>query len=368
MKINVFFFISGFNYGGAGNAIFNFLKNLDRKKYNINILFLENSEYQKHLPKDVNFYNINNKTFVFKTFFSFFKIRKIILKKTEENKKNIFISNIHYSNILTIFFLRNLRNLKIFLFERTSLKELDIYFNFISFFKNKVTKLLLNKFYNKADKVLTNSKVLSSELKSFNINSRIVYSGLIEKILKEKVFKKKSFFKIISVGRLTQQKDFLTLLKAVKLIKSNNFCLEIYGDGPLKKNLENEIIENNLTKYVKIHGHQVSKDKIYHNADLLVHTSIFEGLPNVIVEAINYSVPVIASDGAGGTKEILNKGKFGLLFNVKNSHDLAKKVDNFINNPFNLQKKILDARFLLKNFTAQNTTNELEKIIDSVFK
>lgn len=368
MKINIFFFISGFNYGGAGNAIFNFLKNLNKKKFNVHIFFLGKSEYQKHIPRYVKIYNIEDKSFFFKTFFSFFKIKKILSKKTFKNEKNVFISNIHYSNILTIFFLRNLQNLKIFLFERTSLKELDIYVNPISFLKNKIIKLLINKFYNKADKVLTNSKILSNELSKFNVKSEIVRSGLINKIFSKKRFSKKRFYNIISVGRLTPQKDYFTLLKTVALIKNKNFILKIFGDGPLKFILNKEIIANNLSKYVKILGHQKNKDKIFKNADLLVHTAIFEGLPNVVVEAINYSVPVIASNGAGGTKEILKEGKFGLLFEVKNSSDLAKKIDDFMHKPNNLQKKILNARVLLKDFTAKKTTYELEKIIEKVFK
>ena len=47
MKINLFFFISQFNFGGAGNAIFNFLKNLDNKKYNLHMIFIGHSDYEK---------------------------------------------------------------------------------------------------------------------------------------------------------------------------------------------------------------------------------------------------------------------------------------------------------------------------------
>ena len=368
MKINLFFFISSFNYGGAGNAIFSFLKNLNKTKYNVHIFFLGNSEYQNQIPKNVKFYSIKKEAYIFQTLFSFFKIKKIILKKLNKCEKNVFISNIHYSNILTVFFLRNLKNLKILLFERTSLEELDIYLNPINFLKNQVTKFLINKFYNKADKVLTNSLILTNELKKFNVKSEVVFSGSVNKIFRKRKYKKKNFYRIISVGRLTFQKDFFTLIEAVKLMKNKNFLLKIYGEGPLKKVLKEKIINYNLSKYIKIFGHQTDKNKIYGQADLLVHTAIFEGLPNVIVESINYSVPVIASNGAGGTKEILRRGKFGLLFKVKNSNDLAKKIDNFIDNPKDLQKRILNARILLDYFTAKKTTIKLEKIIDKVLK
>ena len=106
MKTNIFFFISNFNFGGAGNAIFTFLNNLDRKKFNIHIFFLGNSEYEKILPKHVKYYKLKINYKIFKTFFGFFEIRKILNEERKNFKKNIFISKIHYSNVLSVIFLK----------------------------------------------------------------------------------------------------------------------------------------------------------------------------------------------------------------------------------------------------------------------
>ena len=120
--------------------------------------------------------------------------------------------------MLSIIFLRNIKNLKIILFERTSLKELDIFINFFFLLKKKIIKSLIKSTYAKADKVLVNSKVLRLELKKF-ILSRIIYSGSINKILKKPKKNKFFFFNIIAVGRLTPQKDYFTLLDAIKNLK-----------------------------------------------------------------------------------------------------------------------------------------------------
>ena len=104
MKINLFFFISNFNFGGAGNAIYVFLKKLSPKKFNLHIICIGKSEYKKLLPKYVKFYSFDNKIPFFKTFFNFFKIKKVIKNFCQKNEKNIFISNIHFSNVLSIFF------------------------------------------------------------------------------------------------------------------------------------------------------------------------------------------------------------------------------------------------------------------------
>ena len=366
MKINLFFFISQFNFGGAGNAIFNFLKNLDKRKYNLHMIFIGHSDYEKLLPKHVKFYKLTINAFFFKTFFSFFLIRKILLQKDLINKKNIFISNIHYSNVLSIIFLRNIQHLKLILFERTSLKELNIFYKFLPFLKNQIVKLLIKYTYLKADKVLVNSRTSVKELKELKIKSSIVYSGSLNKAVKRNKFIKKNFFKIIAVGRLTYQKDYFTLLDAIKNIKNKNFILKIYGDGELKDRLIYYIENNDLKKYVKLNGHETDTRKIYSNADLLIHSAIFEGLPNTVVEAMNYEIPVIASNSFGGTKEVLNNGKFGDLFNPGDSIGLRKMIQNFLINPIKLKKKVIKSKSFLKRFNKKNSCKSLEKILMSI--
>ena len=368
MKINIFFFISRFTFGGAGNAIFTFLNNLDRKKFNLHIFFLGNSEYEKILPKYVKFYKLKVNYKIFKTFFCFFEIRKILKEKTKDFKKNIFISNIHYSNVLSIIFLQKIKNLKLILFERTSIKELDIFENLFSFIKNKIVKFLIGLTYSQADAVLTNSKTLSLELRKFNIRSKVVYSGSIKRLLKSNNNKKKKllFFNMIAVGRLSSQKDYFTLLKAINLLDCKNFRLSIFGSGEQRKKIEKFIKDNELNQYVKLRGHEKDKKKIYNKADLLIHTAIFEGLPNVLVEAMNFRVPVIAADSPGGTRELLESGKYGQLFEPQNHFELAKKIKDFILNPQKLNKKIVNSKMILKKFTHKSSTKSLEKILNGI--
>lgn len=367
MKISLFFFISDFNYGGASNSIFNFLKNLDSKKFRLFMIFVGKSDYKNLLPKNINIINIKKDNRKFSTIRSFFKIKKIIINETKKNSKNVFISNIHYANIISIYFLNKILNLKLVVFERTSIKELDFFFSISSFIKNKVVKFLLKIMYKKADLILTNSKIVSKELLSKGLISKVIYSATLRKILPKKKFKKKTIFNIIAVGRLTLQKDYLTILKSINEIKKNNFKLKIYGDGYLKKDLENYIKLNNLNKKIEILGHEKNKKKIYTNADLLIHSAIFEGLPNCLVEAINYSVPIIASKGAGGTTEVLQNGAYGSLFNPRDYKELAYKINDFLEKPTKLQQKIHRGRSMLTKFTITSTTNRLEKIIYQLF-
>ena len=74
---------------------------LIKKKYNLHMIFVGNSDYEKSLPKNVKYYKIKDYFYFFKTFFAFFKIKNILSQEKFYDTKNIFISNIHYSNVLS---------------------------------------------------------------------------------------------------------------------------------------------------------------------------------------------------------------------------------------------------------------------------
>ena len=128
MKINLIFFISEFNLGGAGNSLFKLCRNLPKDKYRISVICLNKCYYKNLLVKNkVKVFEIKSS----RTLFAMNKIKKIAKSLINKNYKNIFVSNIYYSNILSILFLRVLP-MKIVLIERTPYEELSIYrFQFV---------------------------------------------------------------------------------------------------------------------------------------------------------------------------------------------------------------------------------------------
>ena len=83
MKINLFFYFKFFIWR-AGNAVFNYLKNLNKKKYDLHIIFLGKSDYENLLPKHVKSYKLHSNFMFLKLFLIFFKIKK------NSNKKKFF--------------------------------------------------------------------------------------------------------------------------------------------------------------------------------------------------------------------------------------------------------------------------------------
>ena len=217
MKKNILFFLPVFIYGGAGNAITRMCKKFDKSKYNFYIISIGPCSYKNQLKKYVKkFYELKTT----RAIYSIFEIRKIINQLNQQNNA-IFVSNIHYANIITILALRNYSNLKIILVERTALEELNIYFNLKDFIKKKIIKLLIKFYYKSANKIITNSKKASNDLKILsNSNVKTIYSPAFEKFVKK--IKKNNFPKrILSVGRLSREKGYDTLIKAINLINNS---------------------------------------------------------------------------------------------------------------------------------------------------
>ena len=152
---------------------------------------------------------------------------------------------------------------------------------------------------------------------------------------------KKDYLKIINIGRFTKQKDQLTLLKAVANLKDQiKFELLIIGRGYEENNLKRYIKENNLKEFVKIKKFMDNPYPALKKADILVSSSIYEGLPNVLLEALTLKKFVISSNCPTGPKEILLNGKGGLLFKVGDYKDLSKKILYYSKNKDDLKKML----------------------------
>lgn len=131
-------------------------------------------------------------------------------------------------------------------------------------------------------------------------------------------------FKWVAIGRLVPQKDFLTLVKAFKEVSdvSPQCRLEIAGDGPLRGELENAVREAGLEGRVRILGICESIPDLLAQADALVLSSVWEGMPNVILEAMAAGLPVVATD-VGGVGELVSDGENGFLVPPKDPPALA---------------------------------------------
>lgn len=169
-------------------------------------------------------------------------------------------------------------------------------------------------------------------------------------------FFKKNELKIINIGRLTDQKDHITLLKSFKeLIKIRPAKLLIIGNGKEKEKINNFIIQNNLNNFVKLMNFKKNAIDYLNVSDVFVLSSRYEGLPNVLIECLYLKKYIISANCDTGPKEILYNGKLGTLFKVANDKQLFKillKINlnsNIISNKISKAYKSFDRFDYIKN-------------------
>ena len=241
--------------------------------------------------------------------------------------------------------------------------------------KNKFKNYIFKKSFKLPDYVIVNSYQFAKEVHSkFNIKPQIIYNPLnqieILKKCKEKInfnYKDKKSLKIINVSRFTNQKDHLTLLKAFKIINLKiNAELLIIGYGKNKQMIKNFIKDNGLTNKIRILGFQKNPYAFIKKADIFILTSLYEGLPNVLLEALTLKKFIISSDCPTGPKEILQSGKFGFLFQIKNVNQLASKILKYANNKKLYQKKAILGYKSLDRFNFNDCCSKYLSLIKKI--
>lgn len=144
----------------------------------------------------------------------------------------------------------------------------------------------------------------------------------------------KSQTTIIAVGRLEYQKGFDILLDAFKIVLNEINCrLIIFGEGPLRKSLEDKIKELKIESKIDMPGITDSPLAQMKEASLFVLSSRFEGFGLVLVEALFSGAKVVSTDCNYGPSEILENGRYGVLVPTENPIALAHAIVQSINSP-----------------------------------
>ena len=216
--------------------------------------------------------------------------------------------------------------------------------------KNKLNSflVLISKiiFYNLSDGFIAISKKSRISLLKFVSKKkiRLIYNPYLKKLSPYKnIVRNKNI--ALFIGRFVHQKNVITLLDIIyeiNFIEKIDLKLILIGDGPLLKQVEKKIIDLKLQNICTIIPWRSDLKKFYNKAKFLILPSLYEGLPNVLIDAANNNLPIIATDVSGVTDILLN-GKAGFISKI------SKKF---------LKEKIL---FLLNNYKTANKKSILAK-------
>jgi glycosyltransferase involved in cell wall biosynthesis len=169
----------------------------------------------------------------------------------------------------------------------------------------------------------------------FSPEKSIVIQNCINNIQSELTRPEKKTVKILSVGRFTAQKGYLTALRSILLLKEmipyKRIEYILVGDGELYQQLQNWVKSLNVPD-VTIVRNPPNLDDYYREADIYFLSSDSEGMPNSIMEALNFSLPVVSTD-AGDSNYLVKDGITGFIVPIKDYKALAEKLHKLVSDP-----------------------------------
>ena len=359
MKPKIYFFYPNIINDGIKRTFevyFNYFKK------NYNIVLITNSDHKliKNYSKiqiikpKLNFFNkfkiLNNILCVCKIFF------------LKENKIKIFSLDDHFLLLLLKFVGMNFK-----LILRTPNPIFNIYNKDEQKFRNYkgFTNTFEIYFYRYADLVITYSKQNKlSLIKKFKVKNAHHINNFFEKkfVKKNKI---KKIYNVFFIGRLVESKDPIFFLSnMLKLQKKINIKIYILGNGLLINSLK-QVSKN--SKNVKFLNY-IDKpfEKYYSLIDLFCVTSKFDGTPNVLGEALAYSIPCVAPKNVGLSNYMLKNGKGGYLYKQGNDKSFQDNVAYALKYYQKTIRKSYISFKHLENFSKKNTLTKLEKLLSKI--
>lgn len=240
----------------------------------------------------------------------------------------------------------------------------------------------LFRLYNNADKFVTITEAIKDDyVRNFRIRPelfRIIRNpvdtkkirSMAEEDVPEFVFDKKKKY-LIGVGRLSEQKNFSRLITAFAIVKQNlpEAELVILGRGPLEQELKTQARAIGLSNEIHFLGFQSNPYKFISRSDVFCLSSTWEGLPQVLAEAMICCVPIVANDCQSGPREMIKNGETGFLTEYGNTEEFAERITFILNNPI-LSKTLASSAhaFASKKYSTEKYVADYEDLISELVK
>ncbi|PUB28510.1 glycosyltransferase involved in cell wall biosynthesis [Elizabethkingia sp. YR214] len=375
MKI-VYSILGTFNSGGMERVLANKANYLANAGYDITIITTDQQERKpyfemnskiKHIDLGINYREDLNKN-VFKKIYSYISKQKIHKQKLEkvlqDLKADIVISM--FDNDATLIPKINDGSKKILEIHFSRFKRIQ--------YGRKGIWSIIDKFRSSSDlktvQKYNSFVVLTEEDKSYwgelsnievipNANS---FTSSEQSVLTDK--------RAIAVGRYDYQKGFDELIRLWKDVyaKNTEWKLDIFGEGPLKGELQNLINDLNLSETVKLCSPVKNIAQEYLKSSILVMTSRYEGLPMTLLEAQVCGLPLVAYACKCGPKDIIKDGVNGYLVPERDSQMMTEKILNLIGN-YELRREMGNmGRDLSKNFSENQIMNKWVNLFNDITK
>lgn len=305
--------------GGAERVVSILLRHIYRRKYDPKlVLFEKTGDYLSDLPYWLEIIDLKkrNKWDVMQLISG---LRCVIRKESPD----IIVSVLDYANVLTLLACVGVR-----MRPRIVISERSYHRMYLPHARMRYIRTLMMRFvYKRADRIIAISNGIKKAItEDFNVDPRkidVIYNPIdidgIHKLSVEPVSHrffsdKERHLVIISAGRLAVEKNFEFLLRVLKELRTKRVAyLIIMGQGDLFQRINNLAINLGVKEYVDFVGFQRNPFAWISKSDVFVLSSLWEGLGNVIIEAMACGTPVIAADCPVGPREIIRNSENGIL-------------------------------------------------------
>lgn len=347
--MKIMFYTMGLSKGGTERNI-SILANEFINQYDIVIVTNNNMETSYYLNNKIKHIKLDksNKKIINKI--SFRRTTKL-LKIIKEEKPNLIIAMLPEASI-RLLSIKNKINIPIIISIRNHPK-----------YEFRFIKYIRNYYYKKADLIITQSDKYFKHLK---FNNMISIPNFIDEkfIIYRKNHKKENI--IVTIGRLTYQKNISYLIDIFSKINNNKYKLYIYGEGKDYNKILKLIKRKKLQDKVFLKGNIDNIEDELCKAKLFILGSHYEGMPNSLIEALSLGIPSISSNSSPVISEIIINNKNGFIANDKT--EFINKINYLINNP-NILNKFSHNAYKIRNiYNKNNVINKWYSIIDKFDK
>lgn len=365
--IKILFFIDSIAGGGAEKVLRNLVNNMDQDKFDITIQTIDHAPAEKYLRKEVRYKSINRfRNPLLKKMYQYW-IRlcaelKILYPLYIKDDYDIEVAYLECGPTKIIASSTNKKAVKI-AWVHCDLEKKEGFTNSIE--KSK-------KYYEKYDKIVCVSKevqlgfqkLFGTKFKTIVENNVIDEEEVLNGAAKQIEWDFKNGQKrLLAVGRLVKQKNFTYLIDTCAKLKDADFSFQliILGEGPERHKLEKQINELNIWDCIKLQGFCANPYPYMREADIIICSSLYEGISTVVQEALILGKPIVTTP-CTGMEELLGESEYGVI--AENTQDgLYKALVRLFNSEELLDQYRYKAAIRGKFYWKKRIVHQTEQIL-----
>lgn len=350
--MKILMIITGMCSGGAERVMATLCNELIKNNH-VRLLSLKDDHTDYQIDAKVEFIGGNVKRW------DALKASIFVKKQMEEYKPDVCVSFMTKTNIIALIAKKiSKQKPPVVIAERAN-----------PYYTTGVLAWIRKKVYPLADACVFQTSLAQDYYKDLLKCNSIVIRNPINPDFRIRPYKGQKSKRIVTVGRLSTEKNQKLLIDAFGKVadKYPEYTVEIYGDGPLKEELTQQIEVSGLTDRVKLMGRKENIQDYIKDAEIFVLPSNSEGMPNALLEAMALGLACIATDcPIGGSAVIIRNEINGLLIPMNDISKLAKSIERLIEDKVFSDSLREKATQVIEYFDATQVCNEWEQYLDTI--